>query len=92
MVHAGLIEPHGLGRWTSYSLRVPRDATVTVTVPSEEEQILAHVKKNGSITSAECQKLLGLDGKKAWYRLKRMTESKQLKPQGEGRWRRYVLP
>jgi ATP-dependent DNA helicase RecG len=93
LVQASLIEPHGFGRWTNYSLKAAGKETLVEGVLSEDERkILAHVQTAGSITSAECQTLLGLDGKKAWYRLNKLAESKRLKPEGKGRWRRYVLP
>jgi ATP-dependent DNA helicase RecG len=92
LVQAGLIEPHGFGRWTYYTLSVSRDTTFTPPAPSEEEQILAEVRKVGSITNAECRKLLAVNGRRAWYLLNKLAESQRLRPQGEGRWRRYLLP
>jgi len=59
---------------------------------TEEDRILAYVKEHGSITNSECRNLLEVNDDRARYLLKKLVTSGALKPVGQGRWRRYVLP
>lgn len=59
---------------------------------SRGDRILKYVRENGSITSQQCQRLIGVGADRAHYLLKRLTEVARLKPEGRGRWRKYLLP
>jgi DNA mismatch endonuclease (patch repair protein) len=54
-----------------------------------EEQILAYVREKGSIGNSECQALLAIDDKRAWYLLKKLADNGILSPIGRGNGRRY---
>jgi predicted HTH transcriptional regulator len=56
-----------------------------------EDKILAYVRENGSIGNAECQTLLGIDNRRAWYLLTKLAKSGLLSPNGSGKGRRYSL-
>lgn len=89
LVQAGLIEQQSAHRWTYYTLTVPRELSDQQPEVSQEEQILAYARENGSIGSAECQALLKVDYRRAWYLLKKLAENGQLSPTGNGKGRRY---
>ena len=58
---------------------------------TDEETILAYIKKNGSISNAECRDLLSADIQRASYLLKKMHQYGLLKREGERRWAYYRL-
>jgi ATP-dependent DNA helicase RecG len=92
LVEAGLVEPHGASRWTSYTLKTLSQPTPQVVRQTDEERILARVREYGAITNTECRDLLGVDEARAYSLLKKLSNSGRLKPSGKGRWRVYVLP
>jgi predicted HTH transcriptional regulator len=92
LVDTNLVEQDGVGRWTTYSLKVPAELPEQREPVTEEDKILGHVRETGSITSQECQRLLGVGADRAYHLLKKLTDTGHLKPQGRGRWRKYVLP
>jgi ATP-dependent DNA helicase RecG len=92
LVQAGMVEQHGASRWTSYTLKAPRELTERVPQQTEEDKILAHVREYGSINNTECRELLSVDEARAYYLLKKLSNSGRLKPKGRGRWRSYMLP
>lgn len=57
-----------------------------------EEQILAYVRKRGSISNTECRNLLSVDLQRASYLLKKMHAEGVLDKHGERRWSCYKLP
>ena len=81
----------GAGRWTSYRLNVSRELPETLEPRTEEDKILAYVRREGSITNGQCRLLLGVDEPRAYYLLKKLCDSRHLKPLGIGKARRYVL-
>ena len=89
LAQSGLVQQESARRWTYYTLRVPRELPGSAPALSEEEQILAFARENGSIANAECQALLGVDSKRAWYILKILTENGSPAPTGTGKGRRY---
>lgn len=89
LVQAGLVEQQSARRWTYYTLTVPRELPTQPPLVSQEEQILAYAREQGSIGSAECQALLKVDYRRAWYLLKKVTETGALSPRGKGKGRRY---
>ena len=91
LADAGLVEQMGVGRWTSYRLNVSGELPETLEPRTEEDKILAYVRREGSVTNGQCRQLLGVDETRAYYLLKKLCDSKHLKPQGIGKARRYVL-
>ena len=89
LVQTGLIEQQSARRWTYYTLNVPRELPGQVPAIPDEDRILAYVREKGSIGSSECQALLGVEHKRAWYLLKKLSDRGVLTPQGTGRGRRY---
>ena len=94
LVQSGLAEQHGTRGGAYYTLNVPAETERDVIQPrqSDEETILAYVRDRGQITNSECRKLLGVDGRRARYLLGKLCDARQLRPIGERRVRRYVLP
>ena len=92
LVQAGLVEPHGVGRGAFYTLKVSPEAPAQDLATSEEDTIVAFVRKTGSINNTQCRELLKVDDKRAGYLLKKTAQSGRLKPEGTRRWARYVLP
>ena len=91
LVHKVLFGQHGTSRWTSYPLEIPRERLELKTLQADEEKILAFVRERGSITNRECRTLLAVNEARAYYLLKTLASSGQLKSEGTGRWRRCVL-
>lgn len=91
LVQTGLVEQHGVSRWTSYTLQVSRERPEQKTLHPDEEKILVYVREHGSINNAECRELLGVEDKRAWYLLNKMRKLSILKQEGRGRWSRYTL-
>jgi ATP-dependent DNA helicase RecG len=92
MVQADLVEQTGVGRWTKYRLKVSEGKSNAVPLGKNEDEILAHVQRHGSITNAECRKILGTNLTDTSYLLKKMTEKGVIKRVGKRRWTRYELP
>jgi ATP-dependent DNA helicase RecG len=93
LVQAGLVEPHGFGRCTFYTSKAPDEpAVVENALTAQEDKILTHIRSAGSITNAGCRKLLGVNADRAKYLLRNLTKANRLKAQGDGRWKRYLLP
>jgi predicted HTH transcriptional regulator len=92
LVQAGLVEPHGASRWTSYTLRAPRGYPEQKAEPVDEQKILSFVRERGSINNAKCRELLVVEDKRAWYLLNKLCKRGLLKQVGRGRWSRYALP
>jgi ATP-dependent DNA helicase RecG len=92
LVEADLVEQDGVGRWTTYSLKVSRELPEQLKPTTEEDKILAWAQEKGSITNSECQALLGIDENRAYYLLKKLTDAGRLKPQGKGKGRKYIIP
>ncbi|MHB1559590.1 MAG: ATP-binding protein [Isosphaeraceae bacterium] len=93
LVQTGLLEPHGFGRWTFYTLKSPGEAvTVEGGLTEQENRILAHVGLRGTITNAECRNLVGVNADRAKYLLGKLTKSGRLRAEGTGRWKRYLRP
>jgi ATP-dependent DNA helicase RecG len=90
LVQSGLIEQHSTRRWAYYTLNVPAQLK-PLKLETAEDKILEYVRKNGSISNAECRELLGVESSRAWYLLKNLCQQGTLKRQGNKRWSRYVL-
>jgi len=94
LVQANLIEQKGVGRWTTYtletSIEIPKGLKPAKR-DKDEEKIIAHVQKHGSINNPECRELLGVGDTRAYYLLKKLCKNNQLNPTGVGKARRYVI-
>jgi DNA-binding NtrC family response regulator len=55
----------------------------------EEQAVLEHVRRTGSINNNECRRLLGLQLHQAWYLLHKMHRHGRLRQEGDRRWARY---
>jgi predicted HTH transcriptional regulator len=91
-VHSGLIKQHKSKRWAYYTLSVSPEAVKPEVPQTDEEKILDYVKRYGSIKNSECCQALGINSSQAWYLLKKLSSKGLLIPQGEKRWKRYILP
>ena len=92
LVETGLLETQGVGRWTSYQLKVSPQVSEEQESQTDEEQILAYVRQRGSINNSECRDLLQVDLHRASHLLKKMHAYGLLRREGERRWARYHLP
>jgi len=94
LVQAGLVDQRGVGRWTTYTLKTSieiSEGSKPAKREKDEEKIIAHVQEHGSINSMECQKLLGVNRKRAWYLLNKLCKSGHLKIESKGRWSIYRI-
>ena len=88
----GLVDLHGSRRWAYYTLNVPVEAPLLeAAIETDEEKILAYVRKHGSIKRAECQKLLGITELRARYILQKMRNNNLLKLKGTRKGSVYHL-
>ena len=92
LVDANLVEQQGVGRGTSYRLKAPPELAEQWVSRTDEEKILAYVRQHGSINNTACRGLLDADEARAYYLLKKLCDISHLKPEGKGKWRRYLLP
>ena len=92
LVQSGLIEQHSTRRWAYYTLNAPAEAEAPQTPQTDEEKILAYVRKYGFIKRADCQRLLGINKSQTRYTLQGMRERGILLLEGARKGARYVLP
>lgn len=91
LVEAGLAEQQGVGRWTSYRLKVSPELSGAAKPRTAEDRVVAYVREHGSITNTQCRELLHLEEYQAYYLLKKLCAGGRLKPAGRGKGRKYVL-
>lgn len=91
LVETGLVEQQGVGRWTSYQLKVSSKLTEERGLQTDEEKILEYVRQHGSINNSECRDFLHVDLHRASHLLKKMHAQGSLRREGERRWARYYL-
>ena len=87
-----LVEQEGVGRWTSYRLKVSPELPEQREPQTDEDRIVAQVREKGAITNAGCRELLDVDENRAYYLLKALCDQGRLVPRGVGKGRRYTLP
>ena len=76
-----------------YVLALPREAPAAETPIAVEDRVLAYVGRHGSIQAGVCSQLLGWDSpQRAGRLLRRLADRGLLRPYGEKRGRRYLLP
>jgi len=92
LIEVGLIEQQGVGRWTSYQLTASPELPEEREPQTDEDRIVAYVRSRNSITNVECRTLLSIEEHQAYYLLKKLCDTGRLKPAGDGKGRRYVLP
>jgi predicted HTH transcriptional regulator len=87
-----LVEQEGVGRWTSYRLKVSPELPEQREPLTDKDRIVAHVREKGAISNAGCRELLGVNENRAYYLLKVLCDEGRLAPTGAGKGRRYTLP
>jgi len=92
LVQTGLTKQHKARRWAYYTLTAPSEIEAPKITQTDEEKVLDYVKKYGSINNSECCIALGVKPSHSWYLLKKLSKQGLLKPRGEKRWMRYILP
>ena len=92
LTETDLVEQEGVGRWTSYRLKVSPELPEQPEPQMDEDRIVAQVQEKGAITNAGCRELLGVDENRAYYLLKALCDQGRLAPRGVGKGRRYTLP
>ncbi len=92
MVQTSIVEQSGFGRWTKYVLKIKEETAKKPKILTNEEKILAYLKKHDSINNAECRKMLSVDFNNASYLLKKLSAKSLIRREGEHRWTRYRLP
>lgn len=92
LVQTELVEQHGVGRGTYYTLRVPTTIDLAQPARSDEQKILTYVRQYGSINNAECRALLGVKSTRARYLLQRLRDQGLLLQIGQRSGARYALP
>lgn len=92
LVEVGLVEQQGVGRWTSYQLKVSSEQPEERKPQTDEKKIMGYVRQHGSITNSECRDFLQVDLHRASHLLKKMHAHDALRREGERRWARYYLP
>jgi len=78
LVQTRLVEQHGVGGGTYYTLNAPLSIEAPQPAHTDNEKITAYVREHGSINNAECRVLLSVNAPRALYLLTRMRESGQL--------------
>ncbi len=91
LVQLGLTEQQNTKRWAYYTLKSGKDVAAALPEPSDEEKILAYVRKVGSISNEECRTLLNVNVQRASYLLRKLQIQGALKREKERRWARYRL-
>ncbi len=90
LVDTDLVEQDGVGRWTTYSVKVAKELPEQLQPATEEDKIIAFARERGSITNREVQELLGMNEPRAYYLLRKLTRAGQLKPNGVDKKRKYL--
>jgi ATP-dependent DNA helicase RecG len=91
LVQLKLVDQHGTRRWAYYTLKIPIEVEVVVPPQTDEEKILAYVKKYGSIDNSKCRDFLHVNMQRSSYLLKKMYKRGLLKRDGKHRWVVYRL-
>jgi len=93
LVHARAAVMKGTRGGAYYALALPREVPVIEAPVSVEGRILAYVRLHGSIQAGACSDLLAWDSpKRAGRYLRELVNRGVLRPVGEKRGRRYLLP
>ena len=92
LVQLGLIEQHRTRRWAYYTLNVPAEISVPPPPQTDEEKILAYVRKHSFIKRLDCRRLLGVTDNQARYILQKMRKQGLLRIEGGQKGARYMLP
>jgi hypothetical protein len=90
LMQAGLVDQQGVSWWTYYTLKAPRELADSRMPATDDDRIIAHVRKHGSNSNAEGREILGVDNDRAYDLLKRVRDRNQLQMKGKGKVRRYV--
>jgi predicted HTH transcriptional regulator len=77
---------------TAFMVRFYQKTTTETPSVSEEQRILAYVKKHGFIRRADVQEMLDVNEARSRYLLQKMQKSGQLRKEGRYKDARYLLP
>lgn len=92
LVQLGLTEQQNTKRWAYYRLKQSAANVNLLLEPSDEEKILAYVRRVGSISNEECRALLNINLKQASRLLTALHKQGALNREGERRWAVYKMP
>lgn len=88
----GLTKQQNTKRWAYYRLKQSAANVNLLLEPSDEEKILAYVRRVGSISNEECRALLNINLKQASRLLTALHKQGALNREGERRWAIYKMP
>ena len=93
LVRSGAAVMKGTRGGAFYALALSREAPAVEAPIAVEDRVLAYVRLHGSIQAGVCSQLLGWDStQRAGRLLRRLSDRGLLRPEGEKRGRRYLLP
>ncbi len=93
LVTVGAAAKKGVRGGSFYALALPREIPSAELPPSNEDTVIAFVRQHGSIRAGECAALLGWsNARRAGRLLRDLANRGLLRPIGEKRGRRYLLP
>lgn len=93
LVRSGAAVMKGARGGSFYALALPREVPVVEAPATDEGRVIAYVRQHGSIAAGACAALLGCENpKRAGRLLQRLAARGLLRPEGERRGRRYLLP
>lgn len=93
LVGSGAAVMKGTRGGSYYALALPREVPVAEEPTTDESKVIDYVRRHGSIQAGVCSELLGWgDPKRAGRFLRRLSVEGFLRPAGEKRGRRYLLP
>jgi ATP-dependent DNA helicase RecG len=92
LVQLGLIKQHKTRRWAYYTLGAPVETQVPKAVQTAEEQVLSHIRRQGSISRAKCKDILKISDRQAKQLLQEMNKKGLIRLTGRGKGARYIFP
>ena len=93
LVRSGAAAMKGTRGGAFYALALPQEMPVVEAPTTEEGRVLVYVRQHGSIQAGACSQLLGWESpKRAGRYLRDLAQRGLLRPEGENRGRRYLLP
>jgi ATP-dependent DNA helicase RecG len=93
LVRSGAAAMKGTRGGAFYALALPQEMPAVEAPTTEEGRVLTYVRQHGSIQAGACSQLLGWENpKRAGRYLRDLAQRGLLRPEGENRGRRYLLP
>jgi DNA-binding NtrC family response regulator len=78
-------------QYTVQPCAISQDLPLLHKSRSDEDTVLAYIKKHASIDNSIVQQLLNVEHNRASYLLKKLLAEKRITKQGQRRWAHYVL-